>query len=99
MNNINFEYKIIDNGNSTLVIETGIGNSFYNWYPFIEEIKDYFTVIVYHRLGYGKSDFPSQYRTTRNIASELNTLLKKLDLKVSFFYWDIHSVAYVYSNM
>lgn len=32
MNELNFEYKIIGNGNTTLVIETGIGNSFYNLY-------------------------------------------------------------------
>lgn len=84
MNSLNFEYKIIGNGNSTLVIETGIGNSFYNWYPLIEEIKDCFTVIVYHRLGYGKSDFPTQSRTTRNIASELNILLKRIGIKDRF---------------
>lgn len=84
MNNIKFEYKIIGNGNSTLVIETGIGNSFYNWYPLIEEIKDYFTVIVYHRLGYGKSDFSTESRTTRNIASELNMLLKRIGIKDKF---------------
>lgn len=81
MNSINFEYKIIGNGNSTLIIETGIGNSFYDWYPFIEEIKDYFTVIIYHRQGYGKSDVPIQPRTTRNIASELNMLIKKIGIK------------------
>lgn len=81
MNNVNFEYKIIGNGNTTLLIETGIGNSFYDWYPLIEEIKDYFTVIVYHRQGYGKSDFPRDSRTTRNIASELNTLLRKIGIK------------------
>lgn len=81
MNSINFEYKIIGNGNSTLIIETGIGNSFYDWYPFIEEIKDYFTVIIYHRQGYGKSDLPIYPRTTRNIASELNMLIKKVGIK------------------
>lgn len=81
MNSINFEYKIIGNGNATLIIETGIGNSFYDWYPFIEEIKDYFTVIIYHRQGYGKSDVPIQPRTTRNIASELNMLIKKIGIK------------------
>ncbi|MGF7056941.1 alpha/beta fold hydrolase [Brassicibacter mesophilus] len=81
MNDRNFEYKIIGNGNSTLIIETGIGNSFYDWYPIIEDIKDYFTVIVYHRLGYGKSDPPRHSRTTRNIATELNMLLRKIGIK------------------
>ncbi|MDR7857873.1 alpha/beta hydrolase [Tissierella sp.] len=84
MNEINFEYKIIGNGDITLVIETGIGNSFYNFYPVIDKIKDYFTVIVYHRLGYGKSDLPKSARTTRNIASELNALLKKIGIKEKY---------------
>lgn len=84
MNNINFEYRIIGKGNTTLIIETGIGNSFYDWYPLIEEIKDYFKIIVYHRQGYGKSDFPIYERTTRNIASELNTLLRKIGVKEKY---------------
>ncbi|MTI70571.1 MAG: alpha/beta hydrolase [Firmicutes bacterium] len=84
MDNVNFEYKIIGDGNTTLLIETGIGNSFYDWYPLIEEIKDNFTVIVYHRLGYGKSGFPTNSRTTRNIAYELNTLLKEIEVKEKY---------------
>ncbi len=39
MDNINFEYRIIGKGNTTLIIDTGIGNSFYDWYPLIKEIK------------------------------------------------------------
>lgn len=84
MNNINFEYKIIGNGKTTLVIETGIGNSFYDWYSLIEEIKDYFTVIIYHRQGYGKSNLPISPRTTRNISNELNTLLKEIGVNEKY---------------
>lgn len=84
MNNINFEYRIIGKGNTTLIIETGIGNSFYDWYPLIEEIKEYFKIIIYHRQGYGKSDSPIYERTTRNIASELNALLRKIGIKEKY---------------
>lgn len=84
MSNINQEYKIIGNGQTTLVIETGIGNSFYNWYSIIEEIKHYFTVIIYHRQGYGKSNLPITSRTTRNIASELNKLLTEISVKEKY---------------
>lgn len=55
MDNINHEYKIISDGNTTVIIATGIGHSFYELYPLIEEIKNYFTIIIYHRLGYGKN--------------------------------------------
>lgn len=84
MNDINFEYKVIGKGNITLVIETGIGNSFYDWYPLIKEIKDYFKIIVYHRQGYGKSDAPACDRTTRNIAFELNILLRQIGINEKF---------------
>lgn len=84
MNDINFEYRIIGEGSTTLIIETGIGNSFYDLYPLIEEIKDYFKIVVYHRLGYGKSYVPTCERTTRNIASELNILLRKIGIKEKY---------------
>ena len=52
MKKLDLEYKIIGKGETVLVIETGIGGSFYSWYPFIEEIKEDFTVVLYHRAGY-----------------------------------------------
>lgn len=84
MQNMNLEYKIIGKGNNVLVIETGIGGSFYDWYPFIKEIKDDFTIVLYHRAGYGKSQTTSAPRTTRNIANELNHLIEKLKIKDKF---------------
>jgi len=78
------EYKIIGDGKNILIIETGIGGSFYDWYPIIEEIKEDFTVIIYHRAGYGKSEAPITPRTTRNIAEELNCLVEKIGLKDKF---------------
>jgi pimeloyl-ACP methyl ester carboxylesterase len=71
---LDLEYKIIGEGKTILVIEAGIGGSFYSWYPFISEIKEDFTVILYHRAGYGKSQASNNPRTTRNIAEELNYL-------------------------
>ena len=84
MDNINYEYKIVGSGNTILVIDVGIGNSFYDLYPLIEKIKDYFTVIIYHRQGYGKSSLPKSSRTTRNIAYELNTMLKEIGIKEKY---------------
>ncbi|MBU5425551.1 alpha/beta hydrolase [Tissierella pigra] len=84
MESINHEYKVVGKGNTILVIDVGIGNSFYDLYPLIEEIKDYFTVIIYHRQGYGKSSLPKSPRTTRNIAYELNTMLKEIGIKEKY---------------
>ncbi|WP_061808744.1 alpha/beta fold hydrolase [Rossellomorea vietnamensis] len=55
MHDIDLEYLIIGEGKRILVLETGIGNSFYSWLPFIDTIKKEYTIILYHRAGYGKS--------------------------------------------
>jgi pimeloyl-ACP methyl ester carboxylesterase len=78
------EYKVIGNGSTVLVLETGIGGSFYDWYPILKEIINDFTVVLYHRHGYGKSSNPIKQRTTRNIADELNILLETIGLKDKF---------------
>jgi pimeloyl-ACP methyl ester carboxylesterase len=84
MQELVLEYKIIGDGKNTLVIETGIGGSFYDWYPIVQKIKEDFTIIIYHRAGYGKSETSITPRTTRNIAQELNSLLERIGLKDKF---------------
>lgn len=76
----NLEYRIIGEGKQILVLETGIGNSFYSWIPFVDRIKNDFTVILYHRAGYGKSGTSPEPRTTANIAMELNDLMEHLKI-------------------
>lgn len=76
----NLEYIMIGEGKQTLVLETGIGNSFYSWIPFVDRIKNDFTVILYHRAGYGKSGTSPESRTTANIARELNALIEHLKI-------------------
>jgi len=78
------DYKIIGNGKEVLVIETGLGGSFYDWYPFVEKIKDDFKVVLYSRRGYGKSPDPDCPRTTRNIANELESLLVVIGISDKF---------------
>jgi pimeloyl-ACP methyl ester carboxylesterase len=84
MKELDLEHKIIGKGKNVLVIETGIGGSFYDWYSIVEEIKEQFTVVMYHRAGYGKSHVPITSRTTRNIAEELNFLLERIGIKDKF---------------
>jgi len=84
MEELNLEYKILGEGKNVIVIETGIGSSFYDWYSFVQELKEDFTVVLYHRSSYGKSQTSNSQRTTRNIAEELNCLVDKIGLKESF---------------
>jgi pimeloyl-ACP methyl ester carboxylesterase len=77
---LNLEYRMIGEGKQILVLETGIGNSFYSWIPFVDRIKNDFTVILYHRAGYGKSGTSQERRTTANIARELNDLMEHLKI-------------------
>lgn len=78
------EYKVVGNGEITLIIEIGIGGSFYHWYPFIKEIKEDFTIVLYHRAGYGKSPASKELRTTKNIAEELNDLVDRIGITNGF---------------
>lgn len=84
MKNQEWDYKILGEGKETLIIEVGIGNSFYDWYPLVDKVKSDYTVFLYHRKGYGKSQLPLTPRTTRNIASELHELLKELGFKEQY---------------
>ncbi|WP_442868681.1 alpha/beta fold hydrolase [Bacillus cereus group sp. BcHK140] len=64
----------------TVVIQTGMGCSFYDWLPIIEKLSQHFTVVSYHRPGYGKSELGNYSRTTLQVTKELHLLLQKLDI-------------------
>lgn len=84
MNKEKVDYKIIRNGKNILVIEVGIGNSYYDWYPLVEKLKKEFVIILYHRGGYGKSSLIEKERTTRNIAKELKNFLQSINITEKF---------------
>ena len=64
----------------TVVIQTGMTCSFYDWFPIIEKLSQHFTVVSYHRPGYGKSELGNHSRTTLQTTKELHMLLQKLDI-------------------
>ncbi|RGO20126.1 alpha/beta hydrolase [Bacillus cereus] len=64
----------------TVVIQTGMTCSFYDWLPIIEKLSQHFTVVSYHRPGYGKSELGNYSRTTLQVTKELHLLLQKLDI-------------------
>jgi len=78
------EYRVIGSGEKTLLIETGIGGSFYDWYPFIERIKKDYKIVLYHRAGYGSSQISNKPRTVKHIAMELHNLIKNLGITDRF---------------
>ncbi|WP_404841467.1 alpha/beta hydrolase [Bacillus paranthracis] len=62
----------------TVVIQTGMTCSFYDWLPIIEKLSQHFTVVSYHRPGYGKSELGNDSCTIRQVTKELHMLLQKL---------------------
>ncbi|AYF05799.1 MULTISPECIES: alpha/beta fold hydrolase [Bacillus] len=74
------EVYIAGSSKQTVVIQTGMGCSFYDWLPIIEKLSRHFTVVSYHRPGYGKSELGNHSRTTKQATKELHMLLQKLDI-------------------
>lgn len=77
---LELEYKVFGTGETILLIETGIGSSIYNWFPFVKNIMKDFTIIMYHRAGYGSSRISKNPRTTENISYELNNFIESLGI-------------------
>lgn len=71
------EVSIHGTGKNIVVIETGLGCSWYDWYEVICELSKTTTVLTYHRSGYGESTLGKEERSTKQIAEELNQLLEK----------------------
>lgn len=78
---LDLEYKVFGTGEKILLIEIGIGSSIYNWFPFVKNIMKEFTIIMYHRAGYGSSRISKNPRTTKNISYELNKFIESLGIK------------------
>lgn len=74
------EVYIKGSSKQTVVIQTGMTCSFYDWLPIIEKLSQHFTVVSYHRPGYGKSELGNYSRTALQVTKELHMLLQKLDI-------------------
>lgn len=70
------QVSIHGNGEPIVVIETGMGCSWYDFNKVIEEISKNATVLAYHRSGYGKSTLGTEERCAKHIAEDLNKLLE-----------------------
>ncbi|MEH7190780.1 alpha/beta fold hydrolase [Bacillus toyonensis] len=74
----NIEVYIKGSSKQTIVIQTGMTCSFYDWLPIMKKLSEHFTVVSYHRPGYGKSELGMYPRTTIQVTKELHMLLYKL---------------------
>jgi pimeloyl-ACP methyl ester carboxylesterase len=62
-------------GTPTVVLESGLGDTYVSWYKVQPQIAKFTRVCSYDRAGLGYSDPSSQPRTSKNIAEELHALL------------------------
>ena len=79
---INFEFRIIEGGGRTILLEAGGGSDLSEWDSIAPEIaqKTGATVVSYSRAGFGKSDLPKTPCTMIIEAKWMWAALKKLGL-------------------
>ncbi|MDP3788552.1 MAG: alpha/beta hydrolase [Candidatus Chromulinivorax sp.] len=59
----------------TVILDSGIGSTTFDWLLVYPEIAKFARVIAYDRAGYGWSDASPLQRTSANIVAELHTML------------------------
>jgi pimeloyl-ACP methyl ester carboxylesterase len=62
-------------GTPTVILDSGLGDSYASWYKVQPQIAQFVRVCSYDRAGLGYSDSSPRTRTSRVIAEELHTLL------------------------
>lgn len=67
-------------GGPTVVLESGLGDSYFSWHKVQPEIAKFARVCSYDRAGLGYSDPSSRPRNSRVIAEELHALLQAANL-------------------
>ncbi|KEK24678.1 alpha/beta hydrolase [Bacillus gaemokensis] len=75
------EVCIKGTGSQTIVIQTGMGCSFYDWMPIAEKLALNYKVVLFHRPGYGQSELGNEARTTLQATKELHELLHVLAIR------------------
>lgn len=67
-------------GTPTVILDSGLGNSYAPWYKVQPQISQFVRVCSYDRAGIGYSDPSPRPRTSKDIAEELHTLLHNADI-------------------
>jgi len=80
VNSKKMEILELGNKGTPVVILTGMGYSFYEWYEVTKYLAQSNRVIMFHRPGLGLSEIGSEIRDTKAVVNELNTLLQELKI-------------------
>jgi pimeloyl-ACP methyl ester carboxylesterase len=64
------------NGSPTIILESGLGDSYVSWQQVQPRIAQFIRVCSYDRAGLGYSDFSPRPRTSEVMAEELHALLQ-----------------------
>lgn len=74
--------EILRKGNKgkTIVVLTGMGCSFDEWYNITQTVGETNRVVMFHRPGLGKSEIGNEVRNTEAVVKELNDLLSVLEI-------------------
>ena len=81
INSHNMHYYSIGSGSPTIILETGIGETYRDWLPFLNKITDKVQIFCYDRAGYGQSGIGTLPRDSKTEAEELKALLKTAGIK------------------
>src|SRR5262249_10469199 len=71
---------VAGNGNPTVVLESGLGDTLESWAKMQPEVAKFSQVVANDRAGLGQSESSPKPRTARQIATELHTALRNADL-------------------
>lgn len=74
------ELLILGEKGIPIVILTGMGCSFYEWYEVTKSLAKSNRVIMFHRAGLGLSQLRQEVRNTNAVVEELNQLLQVLKI-------------------
>jgi pimeloyl-ACP methyl ester carboxylesterase len=85
-------------GSPTVVLDTGIAETYRTWESVVEEIARDTRVYVYDRAGYGESEMGPFPRTAHQVVKELHILLKSAEVGSSFMLVG-HSLGALHSVM
>lgn len=64
-----------------IIILTGMGCSFDEWYDVVESLSKSNRVIMFHRPGLGESEIQNEVRNTQAVVNEINELMLLLGLQ------------------
>jgi pimeloyl-ACP methyl ester carboxylesterase len=84
VNGLRMHFSCIGQGSPTVVLDSGLSDTWLHWYKVQPEVAKFTRVCAYDRAGLGWSDPRPGPRTSRAIAEEMHTLLRNAGLAPPF---------------